>query len=157
VNPRSNVRLPDAKPFDATNPGDKTTLFGQRYFDIGDQLANVSGLDALKKGDVHAKLFYGVSRRGDGWYPIYVGLKDPHAQGDRECAIYPIYLSSHDQVPGDRLVLNQWRPYAWLRHVKINTDGSTTLATSQRSDEQFKRELAEFSKKQSQALCDSKL
>jgi hypothetical protein len=122
----TNERLPDAKLFNATNPTDKTTLYGQRYFDIGDQLATVPGFDALKNDDVHAKLFYGVSRK-DGWYSIYVGLKDGSAQGDRDCAIYPIYLSSHGRVNGDKLILNQWRPYAWLRHLRINVDGSTTV------------------------------
>src|SRR5262249_26244515 len=136
-------RLPDAESFDANNVIKRTILVGSSYFDIGNRLADIAMLDTSRKDGVHAQLFYGVSR-ADGLHSIYVGLKDPSAQAERDCSIYPIYFSSRGLVQGEKVVLNRWRPFAWLRHVRINLDGSTNLETSPRDDERFKRELAEF-------------
>jgi len=52
--------------------------------------------------------------------------------------------------------MTQLRPFAWLRRFKVNLDGTTTFGTLPRGDEQFKSDLAEFSKKQSQILCEKK-
>ena len=89
-------------------------------------------------------------------WSVYVGLRDPIEQGDRECIVEPIYLSYAGLIPGDKIVMTQLRPFAWLRRFKVNLDGTTTFGTLPRGDEQFKSDLAEFSKKQSQILCEKK-
>jgi formylglycine-generating enzyme required for sulfatase activity len=114
-----------------------------------------TGLDNLSKNGLHAKLFYAVSRR-DGTYSIYAGLTNPGSLGDSVCTIQPFYLSSHGLIPADKITMTQQRPFAWLRHFKINTDGSTTFGTSPWHDGAFRRDLADFSTKQSNILCQRK-
>jgi formylglycine-generating enzyme required for sulfatase activity len=94
--------------------------------------------------------------RSPGSYSVYVGLTNPRAQGERECAIQPFYLSSKGLIPADKITMTQQRPFAWLRRFRIETDGTTTVKTPPWQDEVFKRELAEFSSKQSKLLCDRK-
>src|SRR5262249_14230582 len=96
-------RLPDAESFDANNVIKRTILVGSSYFDIGNRLADIAMLDTSRKDGVHAQLFYGVSR-ADGLHSIYVGLKDPSAQAERDCSIYPIYFSSRGLVQGEKVV-----------------------------------------------------
>ena len=139
---------------------------GHKYFDIGNgaeiatimakvQESDTAGLEDFNKNGLNAKLFYAVSR-APGSYSVYVGLTDPRAPGERECAIQPFYLSSRGLIPADKITITQQRPFAWLRHFRIETDGTTTLKTSPWQDEVFKRELAEFSNKQSKLLCERK-
>ena len=119
------------------------------------QELDTAGLEDFNKNGLHTKLFYGVSR-ATGSYSVYVGLTDPHALGERECAIQPFYLSSKGLIPADKVTITQQRPFAWLRHFKIEADGTTTLKTSPWQDDEYKRELAEFSNKQSKLLCERK-
>jgi formylglycine-generating enzyme required for sulfatase activity len=157
-------KLPE---FDASDVShNRDTLVGHKYFDIGNgaeiatimakvQESDTAGLKDLNTNGLNAKLFYAVSRR-PGSYSVYVGLTDPRAQGERECAIQPFYLSSRGLIPADEITMTQERPFAWLRRFSIETDGTTTLKTSPWQDEVFKRELAEFSNKQSKLLCERK-
>jgi cell division protein FtsB len=159
--------MPDPLEFDASNVTNKTALSGHRYFEVGDgpqigpiiesvlRPMNGTGLEALNKNGLHAKLFYGAGRRSGSW-SIYAGLSDPSAQADNECTIYPIYLSSQGLVPGEKIPMAQRRPYAWLRRFTLHHDGTTTLGTPPRADDKFKDDIAEFSNKQSQALCEKK-
>ena len=155
-------KLPE---FDASDVS-RDTLIGHKYFDIGNgaeiatimakvQESDTAGLEDFNKNGLNAKIFYGVSR-ATGSYSVYVGLTDPRALGERECAIQPFYLSSRGLIPADKVTITQQRPFAWLRHFKIEADGTTTLKTSPWQDEEFKRELAEFSNKQSKLLCERK-
>jgi hypothetical protein len=48
------------------------------------------GLEDFNKNGLNAKLVYAVSR-APGSYSVYVGLTDPRALGERECAIQPFY------------------------------------------------------------------
>ena len=157
-------KLPEFDASDVSN--NRYDLVGQKYFDIGNgaeiatimakvQELDTAGLEDFRKNGLNAKLFYGVSRAA-GSYSVYIGLTDPRAQGERECAIQPFYLSSRGLIPADKITMTQERPFAWLRHFRINTDGTTTLNTSPWQDEVFKRELAEFSTKQSKLLCERK-
>jgi len=156
-------KLPE---FDASDVS-RDALIGHKYFDIGNgaeiatimakvQESDTAGLEDFNKNGLHAKLFYGVSR-ATGSYSVYVGLTDPRALGERECAIQPFYLSSRGLIPADKVTITQQRPFAWLRHFRIEADGTTTLKTSPWQDDEFKRELAEFSNKQSKLLCERKL
>jgi len=156
-------KLPE---FDASDVS-RDALVGHKYFDIGNgaeiatimakvQESDTAGLEDFNKNGLHAKLFYGVSR-ATGSYSVYVGLTDPRALGERECAIQPFYLSSRGLIPADKITMTQERPFAWLRRFRIETDGTTTLKTSPWQDDEFKRELAEFSNKQSKLLCERKL
>lgn len=151
---KTNEPTGEAAPFDAADPSKKTILVEHSYFSIGagSGAANVAPLDG---NGVQAKGFLGISRSST-FYSVYAGLRNPAAQQGKGCVIYPFYLSAHGLVGGDQLTLTEQRPYAWLRKFKINADGSTTLPTSPKDDEEFKRELAEFSKKQSQVLCARK-
>ena len=157
-------KLPEFDASDVSHNRDK--LIGHKYFDIGNgaeiatimakvQESDTAGLEDFNKNGLNAKLFYAVSR-APGSYSVYVGLTDPRAQGERECAIQPFYLSSRGLIPADKITMTQERPFAWLRHFRIETDGTTTLKTSPWQDEVFKRELAEFSNKQSKLLCERK-
>jgi formylglycine-generating enzyme required for sulfatase activity len=157
--------LPRLLEFDATDFSHSYDKFvGHKYFDIGNgpeadafgialKETDSTGLDSLSKSGLHAKLFYGVSRT-EGAYSIYAGLSDPRSQGERACTIQPFYLSSHGLIAADRITMTQQRPFAWLRHFKINTDGTTTFGISPWVDVGFKRELLEFSNKQSTLLCE---
>jgi formylglycine-generating enzyme required for sulfatase activity len=173
----SGKPLPDAEPFDASDVRKKTILVGHKYFDVGygaeetigapsvlnllpfpkstTREAASSELEDLTKNRLQTKLFYGVNRGGGSW-SIYVGLKDAIAQGDIECGINPVYLTSSGLIRGERIVMARWRPFAWLRRVTTNFDGTTTFASQPRGDEDFKRELAEFSRTQSELLCQRK-
>ena len=167
-NVKTGELVPDAEQFDASDVAKKSTFFGNRYFDIGKGTDSATtsqpilkevpsiGLDRLNKAGLHAKLFYGIHRGADALWSVYVGLRDPIEQGDRECIVEPIYLSYPGLIPGDKIVMTQLRPFAWLRRFKVNLDGTTTFGTLPRGDEQFKSDLAEFSKKQSQILCEKK-
>lgn len=159
---------PDPMEFDASEVWRKTTFVGQRYVDIGvgPEHSDISqavlretgfaGLEALSKSGLHTKLFYGVGR-AVGSFSVYAGLRDPRAQGRKECVIYPFYLSSLGLIPGEKISLMQQQPYAWLRRFNLNIDGTTTFGTPPRTDEAFKRDLVEFSKKQSGKLCEKKI
>jgi formylglycine-generating enzyme required for sulfatase activity len=59
-------------------------------------------------------------------------------------------------IPGEKITMTRQRPFAWLRRVTINSDGTTTFGMPPRGDDEFKRDLAEFSKKQSAILCERK-
>jgi hypothetical protein len=157
-------KLPE---FDASDVSHyRDNLIGHQYFDIGNgaeivtamsnvQESDAAGLEDFNKNGLNAKLFYAVSR-APGSFSVYVGLTDPGEQGERECAIRPFYLSSKGLIPADEITLTQERPFPWLRHFRIETDGTTTLKTSPWQDEVFKRELVEFSNKQSTLLCERK-
>ena len=159
--------LPDPEPFDASDVNKKTVLIGSRYFDVGygaegdwsstavlNERASL-GLTDLQKAGLHTKVFY-TATRAPGLFSVYAGFRQPRTQGDRKCIIAPIYLSSQGLIPGEKIVMNQQRPFAWLRRFSIRGDGTTSLGTSPRFDEQFKRDLTEFSSKQSQILCEKK-
>jgi hypothetical protein len=160
-------RIGDAEAFDARTPVLITKLIGNEYFDLGDGLDestdNAAGLPlaertsiavpVLAKAGTKLRLFTGVSR-ATGSYSAYVGLNNPDLQSDGGCTVKPVYLTSHGLVPGDAVVMIKERPYAWLRRFTINIDGSTTLGTAPKQDEQFKRDLAEFSSTQSKILCE---
>jgi hypothetical protein len=148
----------DANQFDSSNPASKTWLFGERYFDVGFgpetmSMTQATGLEPLSRNGLNAKLFFSVSP-AVGSSSVYVGFQDPRARGARSCTIYPVYLSSKGLVPGEKITLTPQRPYAWLRRFRLNADGSTTIGTLPRDDDEFKRDLVEFSKRQSQLLCE---
>jgi hypothetical protein len=156
----------DPLQFDASTPTTITKLIGHQYFDLGDGVEGSSqtepdtrltegtsiAIPLFKKAGTKLRLFTAVSR-GPGSYSVYVGLNNPDLQSDGGCTVKPVYLSSSGSIPGDAVVMIKERPYAWLRRFKINGDGSTTLSTTPRQDEQFKLDLAEFSRTQSQSLC----
>lgn len=165
INFETEQPVPDAKLFDAGNVTYKTTLMGQRYFDIGTgptaplmsprilKEMDTTGNKALNKEGLQIKLFYAVSR-GSGSYSIYTGLRDPRAQADTPCVISPSYLSSQGLIPGDEIEMTQRHPYAWLRQFYIYDDGSTTFGTPPAADEAFRRDLEKFSLEQSRSLCE---
>src|SRR5262249_37492988 len=96
--------------------------------------------------------FQGVSR-AVGDYSVYVAAKDPAALRRRECAVHPFYLSWTGATLGQKIVLSQKRPFAWLRRFHINKDGTNTLALAPGDDEALQGEMAEFSRSQSAILC----
>jgi len=157
--------LPDAEPFDASNPVAKTWLVGQRYLDVGDGREDpatgtapqtekpAAGLQVLTRNALHAKLFYGGPHVG--FYSIYVGLRQPLSSSGA-CTISPFYLSARGLIQGEKINLKPEQPFAWLRRFRLNADGSTTFGTPPRADEDFKRDLAEFSDAQSKLLCAAK-
>jgi formylglycine-generating enzyme required for sulfatase activity len=166
INFETGKPAPKQPEFDASDVNHRNDTFvGHRYFDIGNgpeislstepilKELESAGLYDLRKNALHTKAFYAVSRR-DGFYSIYVGLRNPRAQHERECTIQPFYFSSLGLIPADKIAMTQQRPFAWLRHFKINMDGTTTFGTSPWYDESFKRDLAEFSNKQSKILCE---
>ncbi len=149
VNVKTGEPQPDAVEFDASNPSNRAGFFGANYFSIRE------GPPEATSGVT--KLFYGASRAGGASWSVYVGLKEPELQGDGQCAVKPIFLtSSQGLIFGDMIKMTQHQPFAWLRHFKVNVDGTTTLATLPRNDEEFKRALAEFSEKQSKILWEKK-
>jgi formylglycine-generating enzyme required for sulfatase activity len=168
VNFNTEQPMSELPAFDASDISHRyDTLVGHRYLDIGDgpemvpftamPLKEVESarLDDLNKNGLQAKLFYAVSRR-DGTYSIYTGLTDPAAQEDIRCTIQPFYLSSQGIIPADKITLTSQRPFAWLRHFKMETNGTTTFGNSPWTDAPFRRDLAEFSSKQSKILCERK-
>src|SRR5262249_36124362 len=154
--------LPPAEPFDASNPVAKTVLVGQRYLDVGygpeDPATGTApptekpaaGLQVLSRNALHAKLFYGGPWVGS--HSIYVGLRQPRSSS-AACTIYPFYLGERGLIQGEKINLKPEQPFAWLRRFSLNADGSTTFGTPPRADEDFKRELAQFSSEQSKRLC----
>jgi len=154
--------LPDAEPFDASDPVAKTWLVGQRYLDVGygpeDPATGTApqpekpaaGLQVLPRNALHAKLFYGGP--WVGFHSIYVGLRQPRSSS-AACTIYPFYLGERGLIPGEKINLKPEQPFAWLRRFRLNADGSTTFGTPPRADEDFKRALAQFSSEQSKRLC----
>lgn len=166
INSLTSEPRPDAVPFDAANPAQKDIVNGHSYTDIGagtdpshlesaQSEADFAGLDAFSRSGLRSKLFHGINR-SPGSYSVYVGLSDPLAQADIECTISPIYLAHRGLIQGEKITLTERQPFAWLRRFKINTDGTTTMGTPPRADDQFKRDLAEFSRKQSETLCQKK-
>jgi len=165
INFDTGEAVPEAEQFDASDVSKRTFLVGHRYFDIGGGQQKIGedfefrGMKDLSKNGLHLKLFYGVTRSfGPGTsYSIYAGLSDPRGQGDVECVINPVYLSSTRLISGETIALTRDRPYAWLRRVEIiDADGNTTFGKRPKDDEEFRRDIAEFSKKQSRILCDRK-
>ena len=71
----------------------------------------------------------------------------------RSASFIRSHLTSAGLIRADRIKMTQQRPFAWLRRFTLNSDGTTTLDTSPRDYEAFKRDLAEFSQEQSTALC----
>jgi formylglycine-generating enzyme len=174
VDVKTGAPLPDALEFDASDPSKKTINFGNAYFDIGDGSSSESigvpgglsvipipsskvGFTGLTKNGESAKLFYGVSRGAGSWWSIYLGLDDPRSQGEAPCRVRPVFLTSVQGIAADNEVtLTEHQPFAWLRHFKINQDGTTSLITLPENDETFKHDLAAFSGKQSKLLFDRK-
>jgi hypothetical protein len=113
-------KLPE---FDASDVShNRDDLIGHKYFDIGNgteiatimakvQESDTAGLEEFKKNGLNAKLFYGVSR-APGSYSVYVGLTDPRAQGERECAIQPFYSSSTGIIPADKITMTVPRQHS---------------------------------------------
>jgi tetratricopeptide (TPR) repeat protein len=149
---QTNQPMDDPLQFDAAEPANKTILIEDSYFDID---VDQAGMSPLQKDKLHIGGFFKVSR-GSSSYSVYVGLKNPETQTGGGCAVYPSYRSARDLIAGERIVLTRQRPFAWLRRFKINTDGTTTLQNEPATDETFKRDLADFSKRQSQILCERK-
>ena len=150
----------ESLPFDASNVGLKMVLVGQKYFDIGygseirkDGLlfaGTAAALEAISKKGLHFKLFQSVSNPGP--YSVYMGLALPLLQSSNGCTVYPFYLSSAGLIQDNTVVLTKQRPYALLRRMTMQTNGVLTVLPN--TDDSFKNEMEEFSKKQSQLLCD---
>lgn len=155
------TEMPEPSPFAAAHPEQRTPLLGHRYFDVGARNDTSSlggkaleqeGFLALARTQTQFKIFQAVSR-AEGDYSVYVSAKDPQALRQRQCAIYPYYLSWGGATLGQKIVLNQKRPFAWLRRFRIKKDGSNTIALDPKDDDQFRSDLDEFSRSQSDSLC----
>jgi hypothetical protein len=163
-NAHTGSEMPIARMFSASRSDERTLLLGHRYYDLGarsdtgnlgDKALQREAFPALAKGQMQLKFFNAVSR-ADGYYSAYVAVRDPAALRARQCALVPYYLSWAGATLGQRIVLSQTRPFAWLRRFRINKDGTNTLALSPRDDEEFLSELDEFSRTQSEDLCRSR-
>ncbi len=153
--------MPEARPFMASLPEQRTPLLGHRYFDLGtkgdtgslgEKALQQEGLLALGRTQTQIKMFQAVSR-AEGSYSVYLVAKDPQAFRQRQCAVHPYYLSWTGATLGQKIVLSQKRPYAWLRRFRVNKDGTNTLGVTPKDDDEFQTELEGFSKQQSAALC----
>lgn len=160
-NGQTGVAMPEARKFDAGLPEQRTALLGHRYFDLGakgdtgvlgERALQEGGFGALARTQTQFKMFYAVSRV-PGNYSVYVAAKDPQAFRRRECAVYPFYLTWAGPTLGQKVVLTQKRPFAWLRRFRINKDGTNTLGIDPKDDSEFVQELDAFSKAQSENLC----
>jgi formylglycine-generating enzyme required for sulfatase activity len=165
VNVRTGESAPDPIEFDASNPLNRTVFFGTAYYDVGNvaetltnaiKTAQLPDVEKSVTDGARVKYFHGSVRGGDAWWSVYAGLVNPESQGDLECAVKPLYFSSDGLTVGDELKLTKHQPFAWLRHFKVNSDGTTTLAKLPKDDEDFKRALATFSGKQSKILFDNR-
>jgi septal ring factor EnvC (AmiA/AmiB activator) len=163
-NAQTGTDMPRAAQFIASHPEQRTPLLGHRYFDLGarNDAAALSekafaqeGFAALANTRTQIKVFQAVSRV-EGDYSVYVAAKDPRAFQQRQCVVHPYFLTWSGATLGQKVVLTQKRPFAWLRRLRINKDGTNTLATAPRDDEQFQSDLDEFSKAQSEILCDER-
>ena len=161
--PTHRNRAPEsaARTFRASQPEERTPLLGHRYFDVGakndsgplsDKALQQEGLVAFARTQTQFKLFHGVSRV-EGNYAVYVAANNPQALRQRQCAVVPYYLSWVGPTLGQKVVLSQKRPYAWLRRFRINKDGTNTISVPPKEDDEFLSELEEFSKTQSDGLC----
>lgn len=155
ANFKTNQPTGEAAQFDASNTKNKTILVGQNYFDIGSATDGAFTLESLEKNSLHTKLFFGIARSA-GSYSVYASLPNPEFQDAKDCIVYPFYFSSQGVISGENITLTPKRPFAWLRRFRVNVDGTTTLDNSPRADEGFRRDLAEFSEKQSKLLCERK-
>jgi len=163
-NAQTGAEMPIAKMFSASRSDERTPLLGHRYFDLGarndpgalgDKALQQEGFLAFGKAQTQLKFFNAVSR-AEGYYSAYVVAKDPQALRQRQCAVVPYYLSWAGATLGQRIVLSQIRPFAWLRRFRINKDGTNTLGLAPKEDEEFLSELEEFSKAQSEELCQER-
>jgi tetratricopeptide (TPR) repeat protein len=155
VNFKTNDPMGEALPFDASNPESRTILIEHKYFNFGSDLHQEDLVAPLQKAGLHTKLFLAVARSA-GSYSVYAALPNPQLQDGNGCTVYPFYLSSRGVDQGDEITLTRQRPYAWLRRFSISSNGANTANIRPGADEVFKRDLAEFSKKQSQLLCERK-
>lgn len=146
VNFKDGKSIGKAAEFDASEPTNKTELAGHIYFNVG------GVLEPHINRRINTQIYFGTSR-SPGSFSVYAGLKAPGAGKGKDCTIYPLYLSAEGVTTGDEIVLTQKRPYAWLRRFTVNVDGTTSLKTEPKDDDDFKRRLEEFSKKQSKSLC----
>jgi peptidoglycan hydrolase CwlO-like protein len=158
VNAGTGIEMPNDE-FDVTDPRRRTVLLGHRYFDLGGKQENnplgektlrEAGIGILGKGQI--KLFNAVSSQV-GEYRLYIAANDPRALSGRKCAVHPYFLSWAGAVLGERVLITQDQPFAWLRHFRINKDGSNTLGFAPRDDKEFQDDLDSFSIAQSQRLC----
>ncbi len=161
VNAGSGINMPNRE-FEAVDPTKRTTLLGHKYFDLGarheegalsDSSLREAGISALGKTQI--KLFNAVSSL-EGQYSVYIAPADPSALTGRRCPIYPYFLSWAGATLGNRIVLTQDQPFAWLRRFRINRDGTNTLAIPPSEDDKFRDDLASFSRNQTQRLCSER-
>jgi len=158
VNGASGNEMPN-QAFDASDPAQRTTLLGQRYFalgargddnPIGDKALRQSGMTGL--GRTQILTFHTVSAVPGG-YGVYVAAANPAALGNRRCAVHPYFQAWSGATLGDRVVLSGETPFAWLREFEIKSDGKTTIPNPPARDSEFRARLARFSNEQAQKLC----
>ena len=143
-----------AKPFDAGAPWRKTILYGEKYTEVGGGLLSGGGTPG-RSGDVKILQFSGVSRNNEQRY-VYLSVSAPDKLGNRECVIYPIFQTWLGSVRGRAVTITRSRPFAWLRKFKFGAEGQPTIHEAPEKDEQFLKDLGEFSRTQSEKLCQNR-
>lgn len=158
VSVETGQKIADALPFDANNPAIKTVMNGNQYASIGSQGGGYGDRRnepaAFKTTGLRGIVFNGVSRAAGSW-SAYVGLTSPGSYTRKKCDVVPYYSAHGGTVAGDRIVLRDTQPYAWLRRFTVNRDGTTSLGKKPAEDDEYLRDLAAFSGRQSHAMCEA--
>ena len=87
---------------------------------------------------------------------VYFAAVDPSALRNRECLVSPIFYTWRGVVRGRKIAITKSRPFAWLRRFKFAAEGQPTVGQLPEADVEFLRELGEFSRIQSEKLCEKR-